>query len=842
MDKHILIIDDEPDVLDTTGQILRQEGYRVTTASNGEEGLKLFKFQPFDMVITDYRMPIMDGFEVIRQVKQIDPDMEIVILTGFATLDNAVQSLRHDGAFDYLNKPLDDIDGLLMTVERAVEKRKLVLENRQKTLDLINANTRLEKQIQERLRIESDLNLSNRALKTVSESSRSVTMARDERGLCEKICNIIVTQGQYRLAWVGVPNQDGDKTVSIAAQAGVDDGYLENLELTWADSVRGRGPTGTAIRTQKPAISQDILNNPDFAPWRDAARERGYSSSISLPLLLSGQVIGTLNIYSGRPHAFDVQEVDLLSELSMNLSYGIQTIRTRMERAEAQKALKESEEKYRTLVHNATDAIFITQDNIIKFPNPKTCELIGYSVEDLSSIPFIEIVHPDDRRQLNRHYIAQLHHERPPESFMLRVLKKDGETLWVMISVSQIQWEGRAAALNVLKDMTLQKKMEEQQAKSQKMEALGTLAGGIAHDFNNILAAIVGFNELAKLDLPPGSAGYDHLEEAIKAGLHAKELIRQILTFSRMRQDDQIPISIRHIVNDTLRLLRSTLPTTVDIRKNIHPTGLIMANPSQIQQVVMNLATNALQAMEGGFGVLTVELEEVSIGDSTLPAADIDLEKGRYVRLTVGDTGHGMDHRTMSRIFDPYYSTRSKSGGTGLGLSVVHGIVTQCSGNIQVRSHLDEGTTFELYFPVVEGKAPVKTNANRTIPRGNESVLYVDDDERISKMGHKLLQHLGYSPTTHGSSRKALEDFRDRPDAFDILITDMTMPEMTGLQLALEMKEIKPDLPVILCTGYNENVDEASALDLGINAFYLKPLRLNEFARVIRDVLDPLSK
>jgi len=384
--------------------------------------------------------------------------------------------------------------------------------------------------------------------------------------------------------------------------------------------------------------------------------------------------------------------------------------------------------------------------------------------------------------------------------------------------------------------MTTQKLMEERLLKSQKMEAIGTLAGGIAHDFNNILASIVGYNELTKLDMAPHTPEYQYMEEAIKAGMHAKDLIQQILTFSRTPEKERSPISIRHIVIDTLRMLRSTLPTTIEIQKNILPTGSILADPVQIQQVIMNLATNALQAMTGETGVLTLELEEVSEGEGgNHPVSGLD--PGRYVRLRVGDTGHGMETETIRRIFDPYFSTRKDSGGSGLGLSVVHGIVTQNDGKIEVFSRPGRGTTFNIYFPLIAGKWQQKKSKKSDIPKGKETVLYVDDDVRIAKMGLQLLKRLGYNATSYNSSPKALAAFRHRPDHFDLIITDMTMPEMTGLQFAQKVREVKPDIPIILCTGYNEAVDEETALAQGINAFCMKPITLDDFATLIRGVL-----
>ena len=696
----ILVIDDEADVLETLGSVLGQEGFQVTKTRSGAEGLHLFQTRAFDLVITDYRMPGMDGLEVVKRIKRLDPDMEVVILTGFATLENAIQALRHGGAFDYLNKPLRDIETLLITAEHAIEKRQLVLENTRKAEALTEANERLEQQVEVRLKTQAALASRNRALKMVSECNKAVIHAADEADLLERVCDIVVKQGGYHMAWVGTPAPHG-APFGVAAMAGFRGGIIGGHHSAWGDMQSPQSATGRAVRSKGISIDDDIRNLSRCRAYRDAALENGCASAIAFPLLFASRLAGVFTICSECAHAFNAEELELLSEISMNLCYGMHTIRTREDRKKALAAFRESEEKYRILINNASDAIFIVQENAIKFANPRTCELLACSQGAVPALRFFEMVHPEDRKEVFHDHSAasQQANVRHLQSSAFRLIDTAGAVHWVLASSALISWEDRPASLLILKDTTARREMEEQLTKSQKMEALGTLAGGIAHDFKNILAAIVGFNELAKLDLPPSSRSTKHLAEITQTCMRARELIKQILTFSRRTEKCRIPVSMKQIVEDTLKMVEAMVPGNIDIRTGIGTSASILADPTQIQRVIMNLAGNAVEAMSGKPGVLTLALDEVSEGKAG-NRPDAGEEPQRWVRLTVSDTGCGMDNDTIRRIFDPYFSTRREKGGTGLGLSVVHGIVTQNDGRIEVASRMGGGTSFQAYFPL----------------------------------------------------------------------------------------------------------------------------------------------
>jgi CheY-like chemotaxis protein len=381
------------------------------------------------------------------------------------------------------------------------------------------------------------------------------------------------------------------------------------------------------------------------------------------------------------------------------------------------------------------------------------------------------------------------------------------------------------------------KKFEAQLHQVQKMEAIGTLAGGIAHDFNNVLYSIIGYTELTMDDVPEGSLAQKNLTEVLKGAMRAKDMVRQILAFSRKDDIQKKPVKIQPVVKEALKLLRSSIPTTIEIRQSIDENcGPVLAASTQIHQVVMNLATNAYQAMREKGGLLELTLMEEKIGsDDSNP----DLHPGTYLKLTVSDTGHGMNSVVMKKIFDPYFSTKGPGEGTGMGLAVVHGIVKSHGGDIKVFSKLGEGTTFHVYLPLIEAR-PVepKTVPAGPTPTGTEHILFVDDEEPIVRMIQQILERLGYQVTSRTSSVEALEAFKAKPDEYDLVITDMTMPNMTGIELAPRLREIRSDIPIIMCTGFSETIDEDRAKNMGILAYIMKPFLIDEIAKTIRKVLD----
>ncbi len=390
----------------------------------------------------------------------------------------------------------------------------------------------------------------------------------------------------------------------------------------------------------------------------------------------------------------------------------------------------------------------------------------------------------------------------------------------------------------VATDLGEQRALEQQIRQSQKMEALGTMAGGIAHDFNNLLAAVIGFTELLLEDIPPGDPAHGHAVRVMEAGIRGRELVKHMLTFSRQGEQQKRPLRMSAIIKESADLLRASIPTTISVNVNIvSESALIMADPVQIQQVLINLCTNAAYAMRERGGVLDIELSDFSIGPEEASAHD--MEPGSYMRLLVRDTGTGMPVRTRDRIFDPFFTTKPVNEGTGLGLSVVMGIVKQSGGYITVESKPGKGSVFTAYFPKVAGRPMAEAPGKEDVlPAGSERILFVDDEEVLLEMGKDLLTRLGYEVTGERNSREALALVTRDPARFDLVITDQTMPEMTGIELAQKILAIRPDMPIILSTGFSYLVDAESAKAAGIRGFAMKPLTRREMAKIVRRVLD----
>lgn len=396
--------------------------------------------------------------------------------------------------------------------------------------------------------------------------------------------------------------------------------------------------------------------------------------------------------------------------------------------------------------------------------------------------------------------------------------------------------EERTAEVRHLLD--LQQQAEAQLRQAQKMEAIGTLAGGIAHDFNNILAGIIGFAEMALDDLPEENPVRRHIELVLKGGFRGRDLVKQILSFSRLTGHERKSVSVGQVIEETFKLLRPALPSTIEIQTRLHRIqDTIFADPVQIHQVFMNLCTNAAHAMRDAGGKLDVTLADAELPDKLVTERP-DLKPGAYIRLSVRDTGCGMTPEVLEKIFDPFFTTKAPGEGTGMGLSVVHGIVQSHGGHIIVQSEPGAGSTFHVYLPKVSPGATANRAAQEPVRGGNERILFVDDEEMIVELNCQRLRSLGYKVVGTRSGAEALNTFAAEPSAFDLVITDYTMPHMTGAALARRLREIRPDIPIILSSGLNERVDSEAITQMGVSAFIGKAIERRDLAEVVRRVLD----
>lgn len=516
------------------------------------------------------------------------------------------------------------------------------------------------------------------------------------------------------------------------------------------------------------------------------------------------------------------------------------------ERKASGEALRESEARFRLLVESAPDAIFVQTQGCFAYANKAACSIFGYESEDqLLGNPVLPHFHIVDRKAVEERIRILNNEKRPVPPREETCLRADGSTVPVEISAVPVHFKGRDGALVFMRDISDRKeaeaalrKSEERLLQSQKMEAIGTLAGGIAHDFNNILFAMTGYTELAMESLPPNSEIRSDLQRVLDAGKRAGQMVKQILTFSRQSQPERQPLDLGPIVKEGLKFLRGSIPTTIEISQSVQPNlGKVYGDPTQVHQVLMNFCTNAVHAMGHGKGLLSVELSAVEI-DQEDAAGYPELVAGKYVRLTVGDTGHGIPREILPRIFEPYFTTKKAGEGTGLGLAVVHGIVRSHGGSISVYSEIDKGTTFHVYLPVIEEETFEKQDVSTDIiPTGSERILFVDDEQILVEMGQSILERLGYRVRTSTNPIEALELFRADPQQFDLVITDLTMPKMTGDELASELRRIRPDVRIILSTGFSETLNEETLKEAGISVLIRKPILKRHIARVVREVL-----
>ena len=514
------------------------------------------------------------------------------------------------------------------------------------------------------------------------------------------------------------------------------------------------------------------------------------------------------------------------------------SIRDLTNRKKYEDALRNSEEQLKSFLNsNPNPVVVYNSQGHPLFLNPAFTKIFGWTMEELEGkkIPFV----PPDQMLITNEKIQQLFQSHKTISFNTRRLTKNGDIRDVLISASEIKGAEKEAAGMVvnLVDITEAKELESKFQAVQRIESLGILAGGIAHDFNNILASIIGYTELALDKTKKGTQQREHLQEVLIASNRAADLVKQILTFSRQANQEQKPVQAKLIVKEALKLLRASIPSTIAIEQKIQSNALLMGDATQIHQVVMNLCTNASHSMKDKGGVLTVNLSDAEL-DSEFISIHSDLSPGSYILLTITDTGHGMPPEILEKIFDPFFTTKEKGEGTGMGLSVVHGIVHSHGGTIYAYSEPGKGSTFKVFFPAIESLLTSGGKIDILIPTGTERILFIDDEPAIVRMGKQILESIGYEVVTRTSSIEALEYFKARPNNFDLVVTDMTMPKMTGDVLASKLMKIKPNIPVILCTGFSARIDEKKAMSMGIRAFVSKPILKRDIAETIRKVLD----
>ena len=657
------------------------------------------------------------------------------------------------------------------------------------------------------------INNFKRVCQTILEITIKNTVAKN--------CSVmLMDHDKNRLFLIAATNQDGESYI-------IDTGSIFSKDDVRYTFAFGEGVSGEAVAKKKPVLVKDVGESDIYSFRKDAKVKIG--TILSVPLIVEDTVLGVLTLSHPVKEAFETGDINLFTIVANFAALAINSTLT-------YKRLQYSEEKHRILAEYSNDGITIIQDGMHEYANPSYESLTGYNFNELRAIPFDNLVSCQSGGiNTSRNRIRQ--NKDMSGTYEAVMTKKSGTKIEIEVSYAFSVYKGRPAEIISVRDLRERKELEKRLQQAHKMEAIGTLAGGIAHDFNNTLMPIIANTQMALMEIPDGSSVRPLLEVALKAGNRAKGLVNQILTFSRLADQEQQPVQMSILTKETVKLLKSTLPSTIKIKPHIQAASdTVIADPSQLHQIVLNLCTNAAHAMREKGGELEVSLTDIDL-DSEAAAAHSDLRAGRYVRLTVSDTGHGMDRAVMERIFDPFFTTKGPREGTGIGLSTVYGIVKTHGGAITVHSEPQKGSMFHVYLPLSDIVVTDEVSTTEPLPMGTKHILLVDDEEWVLTSIQLMLEGLGYKVTALNRSSEALDTFRAQPEQFDLVITDITMRDMTGEVLAKELIAIRPDIPIILCAGYNERISKEKAEEIGVEAYLMKPIEVDEMADTIRTAL-----
>jgi len=663
--------------------------------------------------------------------------------------------------------------------------------------------------LSERRRHEREIAAVNRLYALLSELNQAIVRATDEAGLLRDVCEIGVRQGGFLMCWIGVVE---DGRVRPVARAGHDDGYLDAAFEVAASQPRGSGPTGRAAREGEVVTTSDIATDPGMAPWREAALARGFRSSAAVPLRRKGVVMGTLNLYAGEPGFFTGDELSLLREIGADVSHALDSLAAGSERLSALEALTRSEERLREALAVSSMGIF-EHDHLTDriYWSREQRAIYGVGVDDMITLAgFVSRVHPDDRARIAE-AVKRAHDPAGDGRFDVehRIVRTDG-TVRSIVTRSLTTFENGSPRRTVgaVRDVTAMRLADAERDRlaarlreAEKMELVGRLAGGVAHDFNNMLSVILGNVEMARTQIAPGDALAEPLDAITDATHRSADLTRQLLAFARRQPTSPRVLTLNEAVERSLDLLRRLLTAQVELRwsPGAGPWPVRM-DPAQLDQILTNLVVNARDAV-GGAGRIEIATENAGL-DRASPRLDPDVEPGDYVRLTVRDSGSGIDPDVLPHIFEPFFTTKAEGKGTGLGLATVFGIVKQNRGFIRVESRVGEGTTFAIHLPrTAEGPASARSGAVASRTARPLRILLVEDDSAVRNVTRRMLERLGHSVRQAASPSEALR-LAGEEGAPDLAIVDIVMPEMSGIDLVARLRRGWGGLRVMYMSAY----------------------------------------
>lgn len=724
-------------------------------------------------------------------------------------------------------------------MEESQRKKQEELEERVRvrTAELTAANLELQAEIAERRHVEEKIRRLYSFQTAIRNINHSLLMGEDRAELFQEICYLLTGVEDIKFVWIGLV-ENGTFDVKPVAQAGFEEGYLSSIKVTWDDTEYGNRPTGTAIKTGQPFVMRDIENDPRYSRWRKNALKWGYASSIAVPLMYNGEVLGALNVYSGRKDAFGDEEIGFLKEVANDIAIGL---KSRI----IGKSLENSEKRFRRLIESVTDYIFTVKIENYKpvatTHGPGCIAVTGYTSEEYAKDPnlWYHMIYEEDKKSVTEHVDKILLGETVPY-IEHRIIHKDGSIRWVKNTmVPHYDKKGILVAYDgLITDITERKKLEGQLRQSQKMEAIGQIAGSIAHDFNNILTAIIGYASLLQMKMRKDDPLRRNTEQVIISAERAANLTQSLLAFSRKQISNPVPVNLNKIINRAESLLLRVIGEDIELKTMLSDEDLtVMADHVQIEQVLMNLATNARDAMPEG-GLLTIETGTMEIDEEYVKVQGYG-KPGRYALISVTDSGIGMDEKIKARIFEPFFTTKEIGKGTGLGLSIVYGIVKQHNGYINCYSGQGNGTTFRVCLPIIKGEVEEIKQAEISAQiGGTETVLVAEDEEEVRELTKVVLERFGYRVIEAVNGDDAVKKFMENKEKVQLLLLDVKMPKMGGKEAYDRIRKIKPDIKTLFASGYPADyVYKKDMLGAGVD-FVSKPISPTELLKKIREMLD----
>ena len=714
--------------------------------------------------------------------------------------------------------------------------------------------------INDRKQAEQKMLRLNRLYTVLSRFNEAIVRIREPELLYQELCRIVVEDGRFRMAWMGVVDRE-TLTVKPVVHFGHEEGYLKQIHISLDPKLpEGRGTTGTSLREKRIFVNNDTEHNPLMAPWRDEALQRGYLSSATFPLLAANNLFGAITIYASEVNYFDEDEIGLLASLSDDLSFAVESMLNEAERKLADDALQSEKEFLRHLLQGSAVATFVLdpQHRVLlwnhaceKLTGMPAADVLGTSQHWRAFYTYerpclADVVLEDRTEQLHQLFSFVTRSTLTPEGLQGegRYPDMNGMDRYILFNAAPIR-NGNGTllgAIETVQDITERKSLENQLLQAQKMEAIGQLAGGIAHDFNNILTVIIGFSTLMGMEMDQDDPQKANLNNVLAAADRAADLTRSLLTFSRKQEINPQPVDLNQIIRTIDKFLKRIIGEDIELKTAFRQEFVnINADGGQIEQVLMNLATNARDAMPRG-GLLAIETDMIELDDEYIEAHGYG-EPGWYARISISDSGEGMDESTCKKVFEPFFTTKEAGKGTGLGLSIVFGIIKQHHGFINVYSEPDEGTTFRILLPMAESAAVEKHTADEEgFEKGVETILVADDDASIRELVEKSLALFGYTIIMAADGSEALDKFRENHERIDLVIMDIVMPNMSSQEAFDEMRKLNPNIKAIFISGYtNDIIQKRGLLEQNLE-IVMKPLNLKQLLSRVRTVLDEKSR